>query len=190
MLVASVILCLCWPVRAQLDASGHVFHPLTGEELTDNFDTPGEPKYWSNWNRANDSQHWYHSFYGDPNPLDRRGQRPPFKTPADGFLEVVPVDDPIHSGDPAHLHSKYLRLQPGSSLEILYWNTVPTLSSAFDLTRMDVQLYDGSHSHIYRFQTPQPDQNQWQTAVIPLQINDTSTVQVTGTAPGFISTST
>ena len=170
MLVVYIALCLCYRVSGQLQVPN---------ELIDDFDTEDEPKYWLNWNKADDAQHWYHSFHGDPTPLGRRGDRPPSNGAlVDGFLEVVPVDDLMHSGDPAHLHSKYLTLEPGSSLEINYWMSVPVDVYPFDLAQMKVQLYDRGHSLIYKFPPPESHDRTWHTVVIPLEINVTSNVQV------------
>ena len=179
MRVAYIALFLCCRVNAQLDVVDHVIYSLAGQELVDDFDTPGDAKYWDSWNKAEESQHWYQSFTGDPNPFGRQGSRPPPIGLHDGFLEVVPIKDVSHSGDPAHLHSKYMKLEPGSSLEILYWATVPTLATPFDLVQLDVQLYGKGHSHVYQFPKPVPNENQWRSVIIPLNINNTSTVQVT-----------
>ena len=185
-LVAVIVaLCLCCRVSAEFEydlfGENKVIDSHTDEELIDDFDSVGDPINWSNWNEGDHQQRWHHSFTGDPSPFGRHGKRPPpHSTGIDGFIELVPINSTKHSGDPAHLHSKYVQLQPNASLEILYWNTAPPKHVGLEHfpPMMFVQLYSGGHTTIYRFPEAKPDDDKWRTAVIPLNITITTRAQV------------
>lgn len=109
------------------------------DELVDDFET--DFVHWKPSKTSPESSEWILSQYGSRLPDGFLGKRPPPEENSSGYVEVIP-----HS--PAHLHTDFLRLLPGASVQVVYWNAA---NPSPIRTTLRLQILTKTHESFYNF---------------------------------------